>query len=140
MLFKVFLVMKIDYFDQKWTKKTKFKPKFSASTSTLKLPLSPRQNLMPSPSRAIASAIKHSNLLILIKWKRLWETNFISVIYSGNTLINPSFYVIYENDRDNAYKEVKRGQLKSILTSSKRKIVILRIFINQTYSVNQKTW
>ena len=94
---------------------------------------------MPSPSRAIASAIKHSNLLILIKWKRLWETNFISVIYSGNTLINPSFYVIYyENDRDYAYKEVKRGQLKSILTLSKRKIIILHIFINnQTYSVRK---
>ena len=77
---------------------------------------------MPSPSRAIASAIKHSNLLILIKWKRLWETNFISVIYSGNTLINPLFYVIYyENDRDYAYKEVKRAQLTSILTSARPK-------------------
>ena len=79
-------------FDWNWLN---FNLKFSASTSTLKLPLSPRPNLMPSPSRAIASAIKHSNLLILIKWKRLWETNFISVIYSGNTLINPSFYVLF---------------------------------------------
>merc|ERR1712157_445033 len=95
------------------------------STSTLKLPLSPRPNLMPFPSRETASATKchHVKCHQLFCWRHQKQQSctlepscgirllaLVLYIYSGNTL---QYIFMYDLKKKKEKKKKKKKKKKS---------------------------